>query len=121
MLKILPACLCLTLALISPLALVSTAQGQSDPKDEARAASNQADKLYRQGDYQGASLLYQQGLDLLTKSVGPEHPSTLTSLSNLAATYRDLGDYARALELDQKALEARERILGPEHPDTLTS
>ncbi|MDP9020749.1 MAG: tetratricopeptide repeat protein [Actinomycetota bacterium] len=53
--------------------------------------------------------------------LGPEHPHTLASASNLAETRRDLGDAEGALRLHQEVYEASRRLLGPEHPHTLTS
>ncbi len=53
--------------------------------------------------------------------LGPEHPGTLTSRSNLAAAYQEAGRHAEAIPLHEKTLAARERVLGPEHPDTLLS
>ncbi|OCL04768.1 hypothetical protein AOQ84DRAFT_300209, partial [Glonium stellatum] len=53
--------------------------------------------------------------------LGPEHPSTLTSMANLASTYRKKGRWDEAEELQAKELKICSRVLGPEHPDTLTS
>ena len=60
-------------------------------------------------------------LDLSKKVLGPEHPATLTSLTNLARTFSDQGKYEQADELGVKVLDPHIRVLGPEHPDTLTS
>ena len=53
--------------------------------------------------------------------LGQEHPSTLTSMANLASTYRNQGRWKEAEELDVQVMETRKRVLGQEHPDTLTS
>ena len=53
--------------------------------------------------------------------LGPEHPETLISMSDLAAVYERKGKYAPAEALDSQVLEVRRRVLGPEHPKTLTS
>jgi len=52
---------------------------------------------------------------------GPEHPDTLTSMNNLASTYRNQGRWTEAEELEVQVMETRRRVLSPEHPDTLTS
>jgi len=52
---------------------------------------------------------------------GQEHPSTLTSMGNLASTYRDQGRWKEAEELEVQVMETSLRVLGQEHPDTLTS
>jgi len=53
--------------------------------------------------------------------LGPDHPDTLTSRSNLAVAYRAAGRAAEAIPLHERTLADRERVLGPDHPDTLAS
>ena len=53
--------------------------------------------------------------------LGEEHPSTLTSVSNLAGVLRNQGKYDEAEQMNRRALEGSEKALGEEHPDTLTS
>jgi len=53
--------------------------------------------------------------------LGQEHPDTLTSVANLASTYRNQGRWKEAEELDVQVMETRKRVLGQEHPDTLNS
>ena len=53
--------------------------------------------------------------------LGAEHPDTLTSVGNLASTYRNQGRWKEAEELEVQVMETRKRVLGAEHPDTLTS
>ena len=55
------------------------------------------------------------------KMLGKEHPSTLTSINNLALVLRSQGRYEEAERIHRRALALRERVLGKEHPDTLTS
>jgi tetratricopeptide (TPR) repeat protein len=54
-------------------------------------------------------------------SLGPEHPDTLHTRSNLAYAYRDAGRTAEAITLHEQTLAAMERVLGLDHPDTLHS
>ena len=54
-------------------------------------------------------------------TLGPEHPSTLTSRNNLAGAYQDAGRLHEAITLYEQTLDDRTRILGPRHPDTLTA
>ncbi|KAF8722355.1 hypothetical protein AX14_009860, partial [Amanita brunnescens Koide BX004] len=51
---------------------------------------------------------------------GPDHPSTLTSMANLACTYRDQGRWDEAEMLEVIVMNARKAKLQPDHPDTLT-
>jgi hypothetical protein len=64
--------------------------------------------------------LYRRAVDSCQRVLGPEHPDTLVSVSNLAMCLQTLGD-AAALPLFRQALDGRERVLGSLHPDTLVS
>jgi hypothetical protein len=50
-----------------------------------------------------------------------EHLDTLTSMGNLASTYRNQGRWKEAESFFIQVMETRKRVLGEEHPDTLTS
>lgn len=56
-----------------------------------------------------------------TRILGPEHPSTLTVLNNLAWAYQTAGDVEDATRRFAQTAVQRTRVLGPDHPDTLTS
>ena len=60
-------------------------------------------------------------LEAQERLLGPEHPSTLTTVGNLGLLYDYKGDYEQAEAYYTRCLEARERLLGPEHPDTLAT
>ena len=53
--------------------------------------------------------------------LGEEHPNTLTSMKNLASTYRKQGRWKEAVSLDVQVMEVRKRVLGEDHPSTLIS
>jgi hypothetical protein len=53
--------------------------------------------------------------------LGEEHPDTLSSIGNLASTYRNQGRWKEAEELEVQVIETRKRVLREEHLDTLTS
>ena len=55
------------------------------------------------------------------KVLGEKHPSTLTSMANLASTYQSQGRWKEAEEMNWRVLEGYEKVLGIEHPNTLTS
>ena len=55
------------------------------------------------------------------KVLWEEHPSTLTSMANLASTDRNLGRWKEAEQLQIQISETRKRVLRDEHPDTPTS
>ena len=58
--------------------------------------SNLAQVLSRQGKYQQAEEMHRHALRLKETVLGKQHPSTLTSVDNLAAVLRDLGKYEQA-------------------------
>jgi Tetratricopeptide repeat len=53
--------------------------------------------------------------------LGPEHPDTLISISNLAFTYWNQGRWTEAEKLNIQGMEASKTVLGLELPDTLIS
>lgn len=55
------------------------------------------------------------------KQLGPDHPATLQSQSNIAVALGDQGSYKQSEEEHKKVLEARKRTQGNEHPDTIAS
>ncbi len=74
-----------------------------------------------QGQWNEAEKFQLQARGLRREVLGEEHPSTLTSMNNLASTYRDQGRWKEAESLGVQVIETRKRVLGEEHPDTLTS
>ena len=65
--------------------------------------------------------LLRQDLEEQERTLGTEHPATLTSVHNLANLLAKRGDLAGAEPLYRRTLEEMARILGPEHPNTLAS
>ncbi len=58
----------------------------------------------------------EQILDLRGHTLGPDHPDTLTTRSNLASAYASVGRLDDATLLFESTIADRERILGPDHP-----
>jgi tetratricopeptide (TPR) repeat protein len=77
--------------------------------------------LDRRARYGEAEPLYQLALAIKEKALGPDHPSTATSLNNLAGLHDDQGRYVEAEPLYQRALTIDEKASGPDHPDTAVS
>ncbi|BDD58982.1 hypothetical protein MAP00_004217 [Monascus purpureus] len=77
--------------------------------------------LYLDGRYNEAEQLEIQVMESRKTVLGPEHPDTLTSMANLASTFRNQGRWTEAEQLEIQVMELRKTVLGPEHPDTLTS
>jgi len=53
--------------------------------------------------------------------IGAEHPSTLTSMNNLAFTWKWQGRVAEAIKLMEECVQLRTLVLGGGHSDTLSS
>ncbi|MBW5252217.1 tetratricopeptide repeat protein [Streptomyces sp. P01-B04] len=79
----------------------------------------QAVDLYEDGRSDEAIALFEQVAEVRTRVLGPDHPDTLDTLDNLAASYADMGRVQEALSLEERVAEARTRVLGPDHLDTL--
>jgi serine/threonine protein kinase/lipopolysaccharide biosynthesis regulator YciM len=65
--------------------------------------------------------LYTKARDTFAATLGPDHPDTLRSMSNLASSYRADGQNDRAIKLHEETLALRKARLGLDHPDTLKS
>ena len=65
--------------------------------------------------------MHQQMLMLRKRVLGKEHPRTLTSMHNLALTWKAQDRNAEAMKLMQECIHLRSRILRADHPDTLSS
>ena len=62
-----------------------------------------------------------QVIETRRRVLGAEHPSTLTSMNNLALTFSNQGRWKEAEELGVQVMEISKRVLGAEHPNTLTT
>ncbi|KAF4626630.1 hypothetical protein G7Y89_g11531 [Cudoniella acicularis] len=77
--------------------------------------------LYSDGRYNEAEGQFIEVFKTKKRVLGQEHPDTLTSMANLASTYRNQGRWKEAEDLDVLVMETRKRVLGQGHPSTLTS
>ena len=53
--------------------------------------------------------------------LGADHPDTLTSMNNLAFTWKGLGRDAEAVQLMEDCVQRVTQILGAKHPASLSS
>ncbi|KAH7146807.1 hypothetical protein B0J13DRAFT_552726 [Dactylonectria estremocensis] len=60
-------------------------------------------------------------METMKTVLGEEHPSTLTSMANLAITWKDQGRFRDALALMRNCVALREQVLGIDHPDAASS
>ena len=94
--------------------------------DRSPPASYLLDRLgsYRHGAlgaYAAARPLFERGLAIREKALGPDHPDIAVSLNNLATLLYAQGEFATARPLFERGLAIREKALGPDHPNTLAS
>ncbi|KAF2818065.1 hypothetical protein CC86DRAFT_309981, partial [Ophiobolus disseminans] len=71
--------------------------------------------------YNKGEELFVQVIETRRKKLGADYPDTLTSMANLASTYRNQGRWDAAEELDVQVMETHKKKLGADRPDTLTS
>jgi tetratricopeptide (TPR) repeat protein len=77
--------------------------------------------LYSDGRYKEAEKLFVQVMETRKTKLGADHLNTLTSMANLAATYRNQGRWDEAEKLFVQVIETRKTKLGADHPNTLAS
>jgi len=65
--------------------------------------------------------MYQRTLDGYEKAWGPEHISTLITVSNLGNIYKNQGKLDEAEKMYQRALDGYEKAWGPGHTSTLAT
>jgi tetratricopeptide (TPR) repeat protein len=82
---------------------------------------NVGEYFQQTGKYKEAETMHRRTLELREKVLGLEHPSTLTSMNNLASVLDSQGKYEEAETMHRQELELTEKVLGLEHPSTLTS
>jgi eukaryotic-like serine/threonine-protein kinase len=92
-----------------------------DPELQAQMMDVMGNVYWSLGLYPRAESLLTRAVDLRRRNLGPEHPDTLRSASDLAATLDREGHYTEAEKLLRETLEIERRVLGPEHPDTLSA
>ncbi|KAM5358060.1 hypothetical protein ACJZ2D_015635 [Fusarium nematophilum] len=104
---------------------------EEDVLNQAKIASRTGWFLLLRGEYNTAEKVFRMSVEARRKVLGPEHPDTLSSVSNLGSVLSSQGKYDEAEAIQGKydeaeamyrrGLEGSEKVLGPEYPDTLTS
>jgi hypothetical protein len=77
--------------------------------------------LLSDGRYNEAEELFVQVMETRKRVLGAEHPDTLTSMANLAFTWKSQDRNDKAISLLRECLRLQERLLGPQHADTKSS
>jgi tetratricopeptide (TPR) repeat protein len=60
-------------------------------------------------------------LEILSRSLGPDHPKMLRAMNNTAAYLHRIGQFTEAESLYREALQRRRRVLGNKDPETLAT
>ncbi len=89
--------------------------------EDAKQLSARAQELIERGQYQEAESLNYRVVAIHERTLGPEHPTTATSLSNLGNVLYLQGKFKEAEAVHRRVLAIREKVLGNNHPDTATS
>ncbi len=101
--------------------LPALAKGFADqPLVEASLRSTLGITFLDLAEYEQAREQLEQARALWTRHRGPDHPNTLRTMNNLAASYAALNRPAEALKLREEVLAIQKRALPKDHPDTLT-
>ena len=83
--------------------------------------ANLASTYQNQGRWKEAEELQAKELEICTRVLGPRHPDTLISMSNLALIWKGMERHEDALGLIQTCFDLRQQILGVGHPYTLST
>lgn len=86
-----------------------------------RQAGDLADKAQQARLYSEAEKLERETVDSYLRVLGPQHPDTLASMTNLASTLDSEGRYQEAEQLQREIFEVQRRIIGAENLETLGS
>lgn len=108
--------------LLAPVALLFYLSVPAQAQEaEWKRLSDEAGKLYNQGQFAQAEAIAQQALAVAESTLGPDHPDVAANLNSLARLYKSLGRHAQAEQYYQRALAIYEKALGPEHPYVATN
>jgi tetratricopeptide (TPR) repeat protein len=75
--------------------------------------------LNRQRDFVAAEPFYREALEIRRRTLGEDHPLTVSGVMNLAALIMETNKLSEAEALAREALGKNRRILGSEHATTL--
>ena len=94
----------------------------SQPEVEAAIQTTIAEAYYGLGEQVKSEEHYRRAVDLLRRTLGPEHPETLRVDQPPGHDPLESGPARSEAEaLLRRNLEACRRVLGPEHPETLSA
>ena len=71
---------------------------------------------FQRGDLQGAAALLSESTQIISASLGPEHPSLFAAYNNLADVHARLEQYAQARAAQESAIRVVQANYAPQHP-----
>jgi len=80
--------------------------------------AQQADALYKRGDYTAAASRLEEALSLQERVLGEHHLDHVDLLKKLARAKHEQGQYSAVLPLIQRVANIHIQVLGPTHPTT---
>jgi tetratricopeptide (TPR) repeat protein len=93
----------------------SSSSQDSELPTEAVRLKNLAEGYEQNGDFLRAESLYLQSMEVITKTLGMDHPIGAFALINLADLYIQMEDYRKAEPLYLRSLGVISKSLGPDH------
>ena len=72
------------------------------------------------GRYESVELLLLEAMEIMKEQLGDRHPSTASSLNNLAIFYYRTNRLPEAATMMSGVVSIFEELLGPNHPNTIT-
>ncbi|KAG7009655.1 hypothetical protein G7Y79_00002g007700 [Physcia stellaris] len=76
---------------------------------------------YHDGCFNEAETFFREVMEFRTIALGPEHPDTLKSITQLALTYHAQSRFQESKVLGLRAMEAQKRVLGEKDLETLST
>jgi eukaryotic-like serine/threonine-protein kinase len=98
-----------------------TLDGTADVRENLNRRNSYAATLAHLGRLDEALEVHRAVLSARRQVLGPEHPDTLVSRTNVGNALNSLGRFEAALAEHRGVLSIRARLFGRDHPDTLTS
>ncbi len=86
-----------------------------------RLDNSLANVYVARGSYDEAQRLYERGVAIRERALGPDHPGVAGILNNLATLHFSRGSYDEAQRLHERTLAIDEGALGPDHPNIANS
>ena len=96
-------------------------EGTLEWNPEVATDHNNLGVYFTSVDTDRAQMHLQKALYMREEMLGPEHPATAVSLTNLAFLHETVGDFGRAEQLYLRALTIRETTLGSNNEITIQS